>query len=199
MCDSFTFICHITFNRRSTLRWRWCNRAVLRLVRRETKVKTTRLRFKSIQPCYLRFSRRFPKYIYYWRFRLPMNHVSFLEADILVSKKKERKKIKQSVVKWYEPNCPFKMINFYVSYPLFLSCFFFFHYSLLYLIVILFFYPRQTWHVFVLSMRFTGKETWVKNRFSLLWKRVMDDLLPPQGFRPTGEIPRRHSSNSRIY
>ena len=25
------------------------------------------------------------------------------------------------------------------------------------------------------------------------------DLLPPQGFRPEGEIPRRHSSNSRVY
>ena len=24
-------------------------------------------------------------------------------------------------------------------------------------------------------------------------------LLPPQGFRPEGEIPRRHSSNSRVY
>ena len=23
--------------------------------------------------------------------------------------------------------------------------------------------------------------------------------LPPQGFRPEGEIPRRHSSNSRVY
>ena len=25
------------------------------------------------------------------------------------------------------------------------------------------------------------------------------DLLPPQGFRPEGEILRRHSSNSRVY
>ena len=26
-----------------------------------------------------------------------------------------------------------------------------------------------------------------------------DRLLPPQGFHPEGEIPRRHSSNSRVY
>ena len=123
-CDSFTFICHITFNRRSTLRWRWCNRAVLRLVRRETKVKTTRLRFKSIQPCYLRFSRRFPKYIL---LKIPSTDESrfFPGSRHSGVKKKKEKKIKQSVVKWYEPNCPFKMINFYVSYPLFLSFFFF--------------------------------------------------------------------------
>ena len=25
------------------------------------------------------------------------------------------------------------------------------------------------------------------------------NLLPPQGFRPEGEIPRRHSSNSRVF
>ena len=31
--------------------------------------------------------------------------------------------------------------------------------------------------------------------FHFLWKA----LLPPQGFRPEGEIPRRHSSNSRVY
>lgn len=63
MCDYFSFICDITFNRLSTLRWRWCNRALLRLVQREAEVKTTCLCFKSIQPCYSRFSRRFPKYI----------------------------------------------------------------------------------------------------------------------------------------
>ena len=59
MCDCFSFIWDITF----ILRWRWCNRALLRLVRREAEVKTTCLCFKSIQPCYSRFPRRFPEYI----------------------------------------------------------------------------------------------------------------------------------------
>ena len=27
----------------------------------------------------------------------------------------------------------------------------------------------------------------------------LNKLLPPQGFRPEGEIPRKHSSNSRVY
>ena len=58
--------------------------------------------------------------IYHWRFCPPMNHVSILEADTLVTKKK---KIKQSVVKWYEPNCAFQIINFYLSYPLLLFLF----------------------------------------------------------------------------
>ena len=123
MCDSFTFICHITFNRRSTLRWRWCNRALLRLVRREAKVKTMRLRFKSIQPCHLRFSRRFPKYIL---LKIRSTGESRLFPGSRHSGVKKKKKIKQSVVKWYEPNCAFKIINFYLSYPLFFCfCFFF--------------------------------------------------------------------------
>ena len=129
---------------------------LLRLVRREAKVKTTPLRSKSIQTCYLLVS-----LYYYWRFRPPMNHVSFLEANILVSKNK----IKQSVVKLFEPNCVFKIINFYLSYPLFLFLFVFiihFCISLFY-----FFHPRETWHAFLLSMRFTGKETCVRKLFSL--------------------------------
>ena len=28
---------------------------------------------------------------------------------------------------------------------------------------------------------------------------AMQQFLPPQGFRPEGEIPTRHSSNSRVY
>ena len=133
MCDYFSFICDITFNRLSTLRWRWCNRALLRLVRREAEVKTTCLCFKSIQPCYSRFSRRFPKYI-------PLKILSTNESRLYPGSRhsgdKKKRKIKQSVVKWYEPNCAFQIINFYLSYPLLL---FFVHYSLLYLIVLLFF------------------------------------------------------------
>ena len=33
----------------------------------------------------------------------------------------------------------------------------------------------------------------------LMSLRKISTLLPPQGFRPEGEIPRRHSSNSRVY
>ena len=31
------------------------------------------------------------------------------------------------------------------------------------------------------------------------WNTASHAWLPPQGFRPEGEIPRRHSSNSRVY
>ena len=120
MCDYFSFICDITFNRLSTLRWRWCNRALLRLVQREAEVKTTCLCFKSIQPCYSRFSRRFPKYI-------PLKILSTNESRLYPGSRhsgdKKKRKIKQSVVKWYEPNCAFQIINFYLSYPLLLFLF----------------------------------------------------------------------------
>ena len=84
MCDSFTVNCHTTFNQRSTLRG--CNRVLLRQMRRQAEVKTTRLRFKplSLASCYLRFSRRFSNYIPLKIRSLPMNHVSLLEADIRV-------------------------------------------------------------------------------------------------------------------
>ena len=43
----------------------------------------------------------------------------------------------------------------------------------------------------------------LKNSFSSVaggWiERRALRLLPPQGFRPEGEIPRRHRSNSRVY
>ena len=35
--------------------------------------------------------------------------------------------------------------------------------------------------------------------FKLVATCSRKSLLPPQGFRPEGEIPRRHSSNSRVY
>ena len=50
-----------------------------------------------------------------------------------------KRKIKQSVVKWIEPNCAFKIINFHLSYPLYLFLFIIhFCVSLFYY----FFYPR---------------------------------------------------------
>ena len=66
-----------------------------------------------------------------------MNHVSILEADILVTKKKKKNQTVRCEMIWAElPNYAFQIINFYLSYPLLL---FFVHYSLLYLIVLLFF------------------------------------------------------------
>ena len=117
MCDCFTFIFHITFNQRSTLRLRWWNRTLLRLVRREAELKTTLLRFQSIQPCYLRFSHRFSKYIL---LKIPSTNESRLFPGSRHSDVK--KKNQQSVVKWYEPKL-LKIINFYLSYPLFLFFF----------------------------------------------------------------------------
>ena len=78
----FYLFCHMTFNKRNTLRW--CNRALLRLVRRQAEVKTRRLRFK---PSSLLAINAFPAVsvnIYHWRFGPSMNHVSFLKADIWV-------------------------------------------------------------------------------------------------------------------
>ena len=54
--------------------------------------------------------------IYHWRFGPSMNHVSFLEADTRVWKKK-------SNCEWIEPNFAFKIINFHLSYPLHLILF----------------------------------------------------------------------------
>ena len=42
---------------------------------------------------------------------------------------------------------------------------------------------------------FSHKRTPKRFRIS----KIHIDLLPPQGFRPEGQIPRRHSSNSRVY
>ena len=125
MCDCFSFICDITFNRLSTLLWRWCNRALLRLVRREAEVKATCLCFKSVQPCYSRFARRFPKYI-------PLKILSTNESRLFPGSRHsgDKKKIKQSVVKWDEPNCTFQIINFYLSYPLLLFFLFIIHFCI---------------------------------------------------------------------
>ena len=46
---------------------------------------------------------------------------------------------------------------------------------------------KRTQNAFLQSKIGSGKTLKVK------------ELLPPQGFRPEGEIPRRHSSNSRVY
>ena len=138
MCDCFTFIFHITFNQRSTLRLRWWNRTLLRLVRREAELKTTLLRFQSIQPCYLRFSRRFSKYIL---LKIPSTNESRLFPGSWHSDVK-KKKINSPLWNDMSRTVLLKIINFYLSYPLFLFFFFFFHCSLSNLIVLLFFYPR---------------------------------------------------------
>ena len=52
MSDSLKAICHITFDRRSTIRW--CNHVLLCLVRRQAELKTT--------CCYSRFSSSFSMY-----------------------------------------------------------------------------------------------------------------------------------------
>ena len=174
MCDYFSFICDITFNRLSTLRWRWCNRALLRLVRREAEVKTTCLCFKSIQPCYSRFSRRFPKYI-------PLKILSTNESRLYPGSRhsgdKKKRKIKQSVVKWYEPNCALQIINFYLSYPLLL---FFVHYSLLYLIVLLFFtldFFRYAQRTVITGSYAPIQVTTGKPSLPNTWKRWKNKLL----------------------
>ena len=160
MCDSFTFICHITFNRRSTLLWRWWNRGLLRLVRREAELKTTRLRFQSIEPCYLGFSSRFPKYIV---LKIPSTNESRLFPGSRHSDVK-KKKIKQSVVKWYELNCAFKIINFYLSYPLF----FFFSLFAFVSHCFIIFLPLTFWGTHVRTVcRGSYAPDFVKNGFSL--------------------------------
>ena len=39
---------------------------------------------------------------------------------------------------------------------------------------------------------------WIGKITTVSFEGRSSELLPPQGFRPEGEIPRRHSSNSRI-
>ena len=63
MCESFTVICHITFNQRNTLRL--CNRALLRRSSAKTgRSENNAFTLQTIQTsCHLRFSRCFSKYI----------------------------------------------------------------------------------------------------------------------------------------
>ena len=63
MCESFTVICHITFNQRNTLSL--CNRVLLRRSSAKTgRSENNAFTLQTIQSsCYLRFSRCFSKYI----------------------------------------------------------------------------------------------------------------------------------------
>ena len=46
---------------------------------------------------------------------------------------------------------------------------------------------------------FRRNEPKSSNPFTTFQQNFRETFLPPQGFRPEGEIPRRHSSNSRVY
>ena len=87
-------------------------------MRREAEVKTTRLRFKPSSLAVCTFSRYLSKYI-----QLKIRSTS--ESRLFPGSRHSgvKRKIKQSVVKWIEPNCAFKMINFHLSYPLYLFVF----------------------------------------------------------------------------
>ena len=137
MCDSFTVIFHNTFNRGRSLRQRWCNLALLRLVRRGAEVKTTRLRFKTSSLAVCTSPRCLSKYIQLKiRFTKRTNELRLFPGSRHSGVKR---KIKRSVVKWIEPNSAFKIINFHLSYPLYLFLFIIhFCVSLSYC----FFYPR---------------------------------------------------------
>ena len=98
-------------------------------MRREAEVKTTRLRFKpsSLAVCAFKY--------------IPLKIRSINESRLFPGSRHSgvKRKIKQSVVKWIEPNCAFKIINFHLSYPLYLFLFIIhFCVSLFYY----FFYPR---------------------------------------------------------
>ena len=69
--------------------------------------------------------------IYHWRFGPPINHRLFPGNGISGIKRE----IKQSVVKWIEPNCAFKIINIYLFHPLHLFLLFTFvsHYFIIFL------------------------------------------------------------------
>ena len=76
MMNSFTAICRIIFDRRSSLRW--CNRALLRLMRRRAEVITTSFRFRQSRHAICFFIAVF------LNISMKMNHVSFLEAEICI-------------------------------------------------------------------------------------------------------------------
>ena len=76
MINSFTAICRIIFDRRSSLRW--CNRALLRLMRRQAEVITTSFRFRQSSLAICFFTAVF------LNISMKMNHVSFLEAEIRI-------------------------------------------------------------------------------------------------------------------
>ena len=109
MGDSFTAIFHITFDRRSTICW--CNHSLLRRVRRQAEVKTTR--------CYSRFSSSFSLYI------SQVKIWSTNESRIFSGSRHSsiKGKIKQSVLKCIEPSRALKIVICYLSYPLLLFTF----------------------------------------------------------------------------
>ena len=117
--------------------WPIHNLALLRLVRREAEVKTTRLRFKPSSLAVCTFPRCLSKYI-----QLKIRSTKNTNESRLFSGSRHsgvKRKIKQSVVKWIGPKCAFKIINFHLSYPLYLFLF------IIHLCVSLFyyfFYPR---------------------------------------------------------
>ena len=56
----------------------------------------------------------------------------------------------------------------------------------------------RTW-LQLISREKISKIDWKSNAVIGAAKDASGWLLPPQGFRPEGEIPRRHSRNSRVY
>ena len=104
-------------------------------MRREAEVKTTRLRFKPSSLAVCTFSRCLSKYI---QLKIRSTNESRLFPGSRHSGVK--RKIKQSVVKWIEPNCAFKIVNFHLPYPLYL--FLFIIHFCISLFYYYFFYPR---------------------------------------------------------
>ena len=106
-------------------------------MRREAEVKTTRLRFKPSSLAVCTFPRCLSKYI-----QLKIRSTKSTNESRLFPGSRHsgvKRKIKQSVVKWIGPKCSFKIINFHLSYPLYLFLFIIhFCVSLFYY----FFYPR---------------------------------------------------------
>ena len=76
MINSFTAICRIIFDQRSSLRS--CNRALLRLMRRRAEVITTSFRFRQSGLAICFFTAVF------LNISMKMNHVSSLEAEIRI-------------------------------------------------------------------------------------------------------------------
>ena len=78
---------------------------------------------KTIQPCYLRFSLCFSKYI-------PLKIRSTNESRLFPGNRHfgVKGKIKQSFVKWIEPNCAFQITKIFLFYPLHLFFFFIIHF-----------------------------------------------------------------------